>query len=232
MLVDADLIFQGREDEIYDSGNYVELVSADVAFSQSTSVEYQLTLPDPAIVDPGYQSFLATQLPGFPAFGIVTPVVYIDVDGDDAHTDVDQIIGAWDLPFGYGALLMEWIDGPVSLFFSLMIPGVNPGYNIIREPLKIAVHSVVDDNTLRLVKMVPADHTDLCFSVIRETVTGEILVIEGSDLATGDVLGFSVTSATGGFSGVVQPGDELVFCNRIDAVQVLDLDMPYNLMTL
>ncbi len=238
VMVDADLVFNSGWDTLYNHGNFFELVSAAVAFSPDSNVAYQLALPRPGDVFPGYAGFLTDVMPELPAFGIIIPLVYIDADSDGAFTNPDDdlhtgdlIAGAADMPFGYDMPIIEWVDGIPLYLFSMMMPGVNQGYNLIHQPLKLGVDAVIDDNTLQVDKDVEPSHTGLKFKISRKVGSDDVIVITGDDLATGSAPGKTISSAAGGFSGVVQAGDEVVIQNRIDDGQVLDLDTAYDLKT-
>ncbi len=236
LMIDANLLGVGFE-EIFDAGNFFEIVSAPVAYAPDTTVDYELTLPEPSSVFPGYQDMLAQWAPGLPAFGFFFPLVYVDSDGNGVFTNDDndigtgdQIRGFTDLPFGYGHALLQWVDGPPVLFLGFMMRGINEGYNLIREPLKVGIDDVINDNCLQVHEDLEP-HADLPFRIEREEFGETVVVLEGDDLDTGAGQLNRVCSASGGFSGVVQVGDELVITNQIEEGEILDLDTPIDLMT-
>jgi hypothetical protein len=240
LMVNANLLIGGVWDQIWNGGEYLELASEDVAFAAGSVVEYQLQLPPPGDVDLAYGSLLVDVFPGSPPWGIVYPVVYVDSDGDGFFTNDDDnlatgdlIVGVWDVPFGYNPPMLQWLDGSLGFELSLMLPGVNQGYNLIQDPLRMDIAAVVDDNTLQLTDNIEPGHTNLPFRIIREGAIGEdaLVVLEGDDLATGDTPGNLVTSASGGFDAVVLEGDELVITSELEDALILDLDTPYNLIT-
>ena len=234
LLINANLIFDGRFFEMFDVGNFVDLVSQPVAYAANTSLEYTLDLPEPGSVYPDYQDLLVDLLPSMPAFGIMAPIVYVDSDSNGVFTNDDsdintgdRLVGYSDLPFGHGTFLLEWLDGPIGAFVPLLIPGLNEGYNLILEPLTSDINQVIDDTTLNVVENIESGHAGLPFRIQREINGEQEIVISGSDLVT--LPGQRVGSASGGFAGVVQADDELVITNQLEEGQVLDLDTPFDI---
>jgi len=236
ILVDANLIFSGQADRMFDVGNFVDLASTGLVVTPNDSVEYMLELPRPWDAHPNYQDYLFQAVPGIPAFGIMAPVIYVDSDHNGVFTnddnDVltgDRVVGAIDLPFGYGGLLIEWLDGDPGLFSGLGGHGLNGGYNLLREPIADPVTAVIDDNTLELHKPLEPGWSDLPFRIERRVAGQERILLEGDDLVTTGGTSRRVVSAAGGFNGVVQAGDRLVITNQIEDSEVLDFDTPVDL---
>ncbi len=240
MMVDAHGAFNGNWDHLWDAGNFFELNSQAVQYVAGGQADWSMDLPTPSEVFPSYQDFLVQPFEGLPPFGLLLPVVYLDEDpGNGVFTNDDndlatgdRIIGVWDMPFGFGPSLIEWIDGPLEYRFPLMVPGLNQGYNLVHTAWKSHVAAVVNDTTLQLDDTLEAGHQDLCFRITRKQNGSESQVLSGHDLATGQTDSNVVTSATGGFSATVQVGDELTLCNQTDQDQVLDFDTPYDLKIL
>ncbi len=238
MMIDPQVIGSGFE-EVFNAGNFHEMVSAPVAYAQNSIVDYELVLPEPSSVFPGYQDMLVEIDPQMPAFGILFPMVYVDSDENGVFTNDDNdlntgdmVAGFLDLPFGFDHALLQWVDGQFSLFMVFMLPGINEGYNLVREPLSAGVDVVLDDNCLQVNEDLEPDYTDLPFRIEREEYGETVVMMEGDDLDTGAGQLNRVCSASGGFSGVVQVGDELVITNQIEEGEVLDLDTPIDLKTL
>jgi hypothetical protein len=236
ILVDANLIFSGQADRMFDVGNFVDLASIGLVVTPNDSVEYMLELPHPGDAHPSYQDYLFQAVPGIPAFGIMAPVIYVDSDHNGVFTnddnDVltgDRIVGAIDLPFGYGGLLVEWLDGDPGLFAGLASHGLNQGFNLLREPIEDPVTAVIDDHTLELQKPLEPGWTELPFRIERRVAGQDRTLLQGDDLATTGGTSRRVVSSAGGFSGVVQPGDRLVITNQIEDSEVLDFDTSVDL---
>ncbi len=237
LMIDAHLLGLSGE-EIFNGGNFFEMVSEPLAYVSDTVVDYELTLPEPSAVFPGYQDMLVQWAPELPGFGVFFPLVYVDSDGDglfsndddDIHTG-DTIAGFPSLPFGYGHVLIEWIDGSMPLFMGFTMRGINEGYNIVREPIKVGIDAVIDDNCLQVHEDLESGHTDLPFRIERDEAGETVVLMEGTDLYTDAGQANRVCSSSGGFLALVQVGDNLVITNQIEKGEILDLDSPIDLMT-
>ncbi len=237
MMVDAHEAFSDNWDNLWDNGNFYELASEAVEYNAGGQSDWSLDMPNPSEIFAEYQDFLVSPFESMPAIGLALPIVYLDEDpGNGVFTNDDndlqtgdRIIGTWDLPFGYGPALAEWIDGPLEYRFPLMVPGLNQGYNLVQTAWKSHVVAVVNDTTLQLDDSLEAGHDNLCFKIERKQGAITAAVISGDDLSTGQTDSNVVTSASGGFAVSVQVGDELSLCNEIDKDKVLDFDTAYDL---
>jgi hypothetical protein len=240
VLVDAESYLAGDVLHLLDADNFLEIATTSVSCPPGETVRYALQLDHPSAVASDYQDFLAP-IPGGPALGLMLPLLYIDSDGDGAFTNDDnnlstgdRVAGGLNVPFGEGRVYIGWVDAPIPPMLSFGYPGLNQGYNVVREPLRVRIAAVNDDSTLRLSFAIEGGHKDLGFRIQHPDGAGAEVVMTGSDLTTGppgsnDV----VRSAAGGFAGVVDPSrDVLVFTNRVDGITYDDLDTTLDLESL
>ncbi|NMB75035.1 MAG: hypothetical protein GYA21_07885 [Myxococcales bacterium] len=219
----------------WNRGNQLILACQRVTLAADQETPYQLVLPAPATVDPGYTAFLARPAAGWPLVGALMGFVFADADADGAYTNMDdnintgdRLLGVADFPLGYGIPWLEWVQEAIPLALQFAYQDVNRGYNLALAPLDVGIQTVVDDYTLELARNLNPGGRDLCFRIVRRASGTQTEIMRGDDLATGSVTaGNRVTSAAGGFAGRVQPNDRLIFCNQIEKTTFFDLDTDY-----
>lgn len=237
LMVHAGLFLEGATTELLDHDNFIEIASTPVAYQTGAKVDYSLSLPHPATAGGSYRDLLVSSR-GLPSLGLLVIVLYVDTDADGAFTNDDDdpatgdlVAGFAALPFGVGKVYLEWVDTPIPPMLGFAHPGLNQGYNIVREPLKVRVEEVIDDTTLRLHGPVEGGHEGLSFRIQRPAGLGAEELMAGDDLSTGvGATSRLVTSGRGGFSTVVDPAtDVLVFTDQLERLEYVDLDLPVDL---
>jgi hypothetical protein len=219
----------------WNRGNQLILSCQRVTLAADQTTPYQLSLPAPSTVDPGYTAFLARPAAGWPRVGALMGFVFADTDADGAYTNMDddintgdRLLGVADFPLGYGVPWLEWVEDAIPLALQFAYRDVNRGYNLALGPLDVVIQTVVDDHTLEIGRDLNPGARDLCFRIVRRDGGAQTEILRGDDLRTGSVTaGNRVTSAAGGFSGRVLANDRLIFCNQIEKPAFFDLDTDY-----
>lgn len=239
VVINTGMLLSGNNN-IFEPDEYFELAAADVAFEAGAVVDYELAMPDPHEAcltrcpdGKTMDDFLYDGIPEVPPFGVFVPLVYLDKDGDDElHPGMgqndDQVVGMARLDFGCGSQMIEWLDDGLPFIMAVMFPGLNQGYNHIREPLKAGIVSKLDDHSLEIDEALEPGHSGLPFRIER----GEEVVLAGDDLDTGDGSQPMQVSSAAGFAGYSpEADDELVITVLIEQFEALDFDSPYDLVT-